>query len=171
MSTTIKATYNEPSKECLWLVEVIGANRAKFCGERGNILKSKEQDYFSAEHAASRVKYLIASVDEVGEKDANFKFKRIVKLDVSAKDISYQFSFGWDNEIGAETLEELKKKIEERLKGCREHIVKAKKSEDAITRLLNGFNAHLKNFATQSAKAESLIADKREQAPQIGNNL
>ena len=154
MSITIKATYNEPSKECLWLVKVIGANRDKFCGERGNVLKSKEQDYFRAEHIASRMKYLIASVDEVEEKDANFKFERIVKLDVSSEDISYQFSFGWDNEIGAETIEELKKKIEERLKGCREHIEKAKNSEKAINKLLNGFNAHLKNSAPQSITGE-----------------
>ena len=172
MSVTIKATYDIPSKKCLWLVEVIGVNRKKFCGKKGELLKkytdyhcqNYDDSYWRAVHAAEEQKFLIASVDDVEEGDANFSFRKIKQFSMSTDDISYQFTFGFGNSIYAKTLDELEKEISKRLQNCRKHITQANKSEESITKLLNEFNAHLKNFATQSANAESLISVKRESA-------
>ena len=137
--TTIKATYTEPSKKCLWLVELTGVNRQKFCGKRGTILESCKQDYIRVKSSVDERRFTIASIDDVKDEDANFTYKRIKKLTMSADDISYQFSFGFGNEIYAETLQGLKKKIQEKLKYCAKHIKRAQKSEGKIMDLYKEF--------------------------------
>lgn len=133
---TVRTTFNIPSEKKLWLVEITGANRKKFCGKRGEVLKSEEQTLLRVESEVKRRRFLIASVDDVKEENANFTFRRIKQLGVSAEDISYQFSFGFDNEIYSETMEGLRKEIQKRLKNCREHIEKALSAETAIKQLI-----------------------------------
>lgn len=137
----ISGEFSLPSKKSLWLVKVIGVNREKFEGKRGNILQAKEQDYYRVEHALQYRKYLIAAVDDVDIKEANFIFEKIKKLSMSADDISYQFSFGFDNEIYAMTMKDLIKNVKDRLKGCKQHIKKAKKVGNSIQDLLTELSA------------------------------
>ncbi len=148
MTTTIKSTFDLPSKDNFWLIELIGVNEKKFSGKRGELLRrytdgsctNYDDSYMRVKHHLHKRRFTIASINFKDGIEPNFTFKKIRKFSMSPKDISYQFDFGFGNEIYAETLEELEKKIEERLKSCKRHIENSKKSRMALEKLLKEFN-------------------------------
>lgn len=151
-NATITASIKTPSKKKFWFVKFTGVNKKKFCGKRGNLLSKYiynfsgfgnngyDDTYQRVLNFSNEAKYgIIAFDDKQDFSTYNLTFEKIKQLNIKQSEISYQFDFGWGNEFYAKTIEELEKKIKEKLKGCSEHIEKAKKSKIAISKLLKEF--------------------------------
>lgn len=141
----ISGTWNPPSKGKLWLAEVIGVNRQKFCGKRGNILKEQQHNYYRAQDYASKNKYIIASINETLEKDANVTVKKIKEFSITEDDVYFMFRF-FGNEYSAENLEGVREKLVNELELCKKKIEESKKAEINLRKLMEELDTYLKNL-------------------------
>jgi hypothetical protein len=124
-----------PSENKLCLFKLTGVNRKKF--------KKSSQEMYRVEHYLYDNRYVIAPPHE-GKEEPNCTSEKIAEFPMSDAEITYQFTF-FGNEIGARTIPELIPKIEQRLKHCQTHIIKARTAEVNLRQLLGDVKKLSKN--------------------------
>jgi len=128
----IKGTLFLPDKEKLWLIELTDVNKKKFYGKRGNLLKSKEDDYWRCYSEVDKNKFWITSIPK-GE-ELNFKFNKIKQFTLSSDDIYYRFSF-FGLDLKANSLSELKNEVDKEIRFCEKQIKQSIKAKENLIKL------------------------------------